>query len=149
LRTGTAGTVWSLLKLVVPVLLGARKASLDELQVEVRSHEALAAPARLLLATTLQRRRGFFDPFADRGSGILRVTAVAARGMRFWGRLPWIAAGRFTAAMDTAHGYMSGRCAALTVRGLSSYTLDGEEFDADPARPVVLRSGPPLTFLTL
>jgi hypothetical protein len=57
--------------------------------------------------------------------------------------------GRFTRGMDAGHGYLSGRCDALRVQRLSSYTLDGEEFAADPARPVMIRGGPPLTFVTL
>ena len=51
--------------------------------------------------------------------------------------------------MDAARGYLSGRCDALRILGLSSYTLDGEEFEADPARPVTIASGPRLAFLTL
>ena len=62
-------------------------------------------------------------------------------------RLPRVLTGRFTPAMQ-AGDYLSGRCESLRVHGLSSYTLDGEEFEADPALPVTIRRGPPLTFLT-
>ena len=149
LRGGAAGTAWSLLKLATPVVLGARELPLDELEVEVPGHEAPAKPVRLLIATTLQKRQGFFDPFAERGLGTVRFTGVAARGMSFWARLPWLATGRFTPSMDAGRGYMSGRCDSLLVHKLSTYTLDGEEFEADPARPIAIRRGPPLTFLTL
>ena len=148
LAQGGAGTAWSLLGVALPALLGGRKPLIDELNVDVPGQPALMQPARLLIATTLQKPYGYLDPFAHRGRGAVRFTAVAAHGMAFWGRLPWIATGRFTTGMDAAHGYLSGRCDALRVQGLSSYALDGEKFHADPARPVMIRQGPALSFLT-
>ncbi len=149
LRKGDLGTAWTLAKLALPAMLGIREPALDALRVEVPGREALARPARWLIATTLQNRQGLLDPYAQRGQGALRFTAVATRGIGLWARLPGMAMGRFTPAMDARRGYLSGRCDALRVSGLSSYTLDGEEFDADPARPVTIREGERLTFLTL
>ena len=108
-----------------------------------------ATAAGLLLATTLKRRRSEFAPDAAADQGAVRFTAVAARGMGFWVRLPWILTGRLVRGMDPGHGYLSGRCTALRVRRLSSYTLDGEEYAADPSQPVMIRQGPPLTFAKL
>ncbi|MPZ44806.1 MAG: hypothetical protein GEV05_15670 [Betaproteobacteria bacterium] len=149
LRAGSAATLWSLLKLVLPAMLGQYKPPLDDLRIEVPGRKVLAKPARLLIVTTLQKRQGLFNPYAEEGLGALRFTAVGARGMGFWARLPLIVTGRFTRDMDVRHGYLSGRCDALRVLRLSSYTLDGEEFDIDPARPVTIRAGSRLTFLTL
>jgi hypothetical protein len=149
LRNGDLGTAWALFKLALPAMLSLREPALDALRVEVPGREGLAKPARWLIATTLQNRQGLLDPYAQRGQGAVRFTAVAARGVGLWARLPWMAMGRFTRAMDAKRGYLSGRCDALRMLGLSSYTLDGEEFVADPARPVTIREGERLTFLTL
>ena len=51
--------------------------------------------------------------------------------------------------MDAANGYLSGRSDRLCINRLSSYTLDGEEYAADPARPVLIRRGPQLSFVSL
>jgi hypothetical protein len=147
LRGSDAATAWSLVKVALPAMLGMREPPLDDLRVEVPGHEPRAKAVRWLLATTLQRPHGIVDPFAQQGEGALRFTAIAASGPAFWARLPWVVTGRFTPAMQ-AGGYLSGRCESLQVHGLSSYTLDGEEFSADPARPVTIRRGAPLTFLT-
>ncbi|MGH8665429.1 MAG: diacylglycerol kinase family protein [Burkholderiales bacterium] len=148
LRNGAAGTAWTLLKLPLPDMLSMHDPQLDDLRVEVPGREPLAKPARLLIVSTLQHREGLLNPYAPQGEGAIRFTAIAARNIAFWARLPWIATGRFTPAMDAGRGYLSGRCDALRLQRLSSYTLDGEEFDADPARPVTIREGPRLTFLT-
>jgi hypothetical protein len=149
LRSGDAGTTWNLVRIALPAMLGVREPALDDLRVEVPGREALTQPGRWFMATTLQRRQGLIDPYAQRGEGPIRFTAVAARGIGLWARLPWLASGRFTDAMTAGRGDLSGRCEALRLTGLSSYTLDGEEFAADPARPVSIRPGPSLTFLTL
>jgi hypothetical protein len=120
----------------------------SELRVAVPGYPALDAPARLLIATTLQRRHGLLDPYARRGQGELRFTAIAARGPGFWARLPAVATGGFTKRMSAEHGYLSGRGERVEVLGAASYTLDGEEFDADPSRALVITPGRRLQFLT-
>jgi diacylglycerol kinase family enzyme len=149
LRQSDAGTAWSLLKLALATMRGRLDPLLDHLLVDVPDGEPLADAAHLLLATTLKRRRSAIAPDAPADSGAVRFTAVAARGLGFWVRLPWILSGRFVRGMDAAHGYLSGRCDALRVCRLSSYTLDGEEYTADPSQPVTIRQGPQLTFATL
>jgi hypothetical protein len=147
LRDGDLGTAWSLAALALPAMLGIREPPLDPLHVQAPGHDALTDPARWLIVTTLQKRQGLLDPYASHGRGAVRFTAIAARGAGFWARLPWIALGRFTPGMHAGRGYLSGRCDALNVSGLSSYMLDGEAFDADPARPVTIGEGPRLSFL--
>ena len=147
LRTGGLGTTWALAQAALPAMLGVREPALDALRVEVPGSESLAEPARWLLVTTLSNGLGSVDPFAPRGEGAIRCTAIAARGPSFWGRLPQLLAGRFAPAMDAAHGYLSTRCDALRVRGLSSYSLDGEPVAADPAGAVEISPGPTLTFI--
>jgi diacylglycerol kinase family enzyme len=146
LRTGHAATAFSVLTLAFGALRRRRPPS--ELRVAVPGYPALDAPARLLIATTLQRRHGLLDPYARRGQGELRFTAIAARGPGFWARLPAVATGGFTKRMSAEHGYLSGRGERVEVLGAASYTLDGEEFDADPSRALVITPGRRLQFLT-
>ena len=146
LRSSHAGTAWTILTLAAGACIGRQHAAPADLQVEVPDREPLARPARLLIVTTL-RRLGAVDPFADRGAGTLRVTAIAERAHRLWRSLPRVLAGRFSGDMDGRRGYLSGRCQQLQLRGLERYTLDGEEFDADPTRPVLIREGMRIGFL--
>jgi hypothetical protein len=101
----------------------------------------LRAPLRALLASTLQCRGGMYNPFAARGAGALRVTAIATYARRFWRRLPALMTGHFSAAMNIEQGFLSGRCESVEVLGLAGYSLDGEAFDIDPMRPVRLSPG--------
>jgi hypothetical protein len=115
LLASDAATAVQVVRVLLSGLAG-RGPAIDAIEVQAHGREPLSHPARLLLATTLERRQGLFDPFAARGCGPLRVTAVAARGAAFWLRLPRIALGRFGSGMDAAHGYLSGRCESLHLR---------------------------------
>lgn len=101
---------------------------------------------RLLVATTLHRH-GLLNPYAERGKGALRMTGIAAGASGLWHRLPRLLLGRFSAGMNAESGYVSGRSERLVIHGCAGYTLDGEEFDADPMRPIVIRAGPTIAFL--
>lgn len=148
LRTGHLATAWCLLKIVVLMLLGRSPLPPSRsLEIDVPGFGHLHGPARVLIATTLEHREGLFRPYAERGTGVVRLTAISAAAPGFWRRLPGILLGRFSARMGVAQGYLSGRCERIEVQGLSSYTLDGEKFDTDPARPVVIRKGARLSFL--
>jgi len=103
---------------------------------------------RLLLATTLLHRTGALDPYAPRGHGPLRLTAVTAGAHRFWSALPRLLTGRYSTAMTADKGYLSGRCERVRITGLAGYVLDGERFDTDPARPVEIVPGPVLRFFS-
>ena len=146
LRTGHASTAFSLVALACGAF--GRRRPPSELRIAAAGYPALDAPARLLIATTLQRRHGLLDPYARRGQGELRFTAIAARGPGFWARLPWLAMGGFSKRMTAERGYLSGHGERLEVLGVASYTLDGEEFDADPSRALVVTPGRRLQFLT-
>lgn len=139
---------WCLLKLALQVLSGRSPLpSYDELQVSAADGQSLSAPMRILLASTLQLRNGHYNPFAVRGEGALRLTAVAATAKHFWRHLPAIIRGRFGDNMQLQHGYLSGRFTHAEVLGLAGYALDGELFTTDPRRPVRLCSGPDLRVL--
>jgi hypothetical protein len=141
---GGAGTAATVIAHAFAAMLG-REPPLDHLRLTIPGRDAPTKPARFLLVTTLQRWPG--APRSERGaagSSGLRFTALDGRGMALWSRLALraLASLRAGAAADAT-------CEALHLQGLSSYTLDGEEFQADPARLVLVRTGPSLTFLTL
>jgi Diacylglycerol kinase catalytic domain len=148
LRAGHLSTPWVLLRLGVLALIGRSGLSSPRLQVVAGVLGSIDEPVRLLLATTLLHRTGLFDPYAARGEGELRVTAVTRRAPRFWRALPRLLAGRYSKSMNTGSGYLSGRCERVLVTGLAGYSLDGERFDTDPARPVLISPGPRLRFFS-
>lgn len=105
------------------------------------------APMRILLASTLGMRDALYNPFAANGEGPVRVTAIAATAPHFWRRLPGILRGRFHPQLTPEHGALSGRGASAMITGIREYSLDGEHFTADPARPLHLNPGMALTVL--
>ncbi len=92
-------------------------------------------------------RRALYNPFAARGTGPVRLTAIAANAPRFWRHLPAIFRGRFDDNMDVAQGILSGRGERAELLGISGYALDGEIFAADPAKLLVLSAGSMLKVL--
>lgn len=131
-----------LLKIAAQVCMGRSPLpSYDDLQVRANGDPAMRASMRLLLVSTLQMREALYNPFAARGNGAVRLTAVAADARRFWRNLPAMFKGRFDEHMTPQNGYLSGRFADAEVLGLDGYALDGELFATDPARPVRFGSG--------
>ena len=128
-----------LAKLAVQVLFGSSPLPpYPELVIRTDSGDALAGPSRLFLATALLHREGVYNPYADRGAGPVRVTAVNATAPHFWRRLPRLLTGRFNEKMSPQNGYLSGRYERVEVTGLGSYCLDGELYTVDPARALWL-----------
>jgi len=146
LRTGHLSTPWVLVRLAALALVGRANIPSPTLEIEAEGLGNLGGAIRLLLATTLLHERGGFDPYAARGRGALRLTAVSASAGRFWPALPRLLTGRYSKAMNLDNGYLSGRCEQVRISGLAGYVLDGERFDTDPARPVVIVPGPRLRF---
>lgn len=150
LHTGHLSVAWFVLGIGVRALFGRAGLPCPTLDIEAGSLGRLQAPARVLLMTTLLHRRGgLFNPYAARGDGALRMTAVAEHARGFWRALPRLLTGRFSTSMSTSDGYLSGRCAHLRIAGLAGYCLDGEEIDTDPTRPVLVTPGPRLRLLSL
>ena len=144
---GDLSTLGYLLRLAARSLAGRAGMSCPRLHVDAGACGTQHGPVRLLLATTLLHRTGLFDPYAPRGQGEVRLTSIGADAPRFWRSLPRLVSGRFSPAMNANSGYLSGRCEHVQIMGLTHYMLDGEAFDADPARPVTLTAGPRLRFL--
>lgn len=149
LRTGHLSTIAALLPLAWRALRGRSGLSPPTLRLQAGAAGVLMdGPVSLLLATTLQHRKGLFDPYATRAADDMRLTAVARHACRFWPSLPRLLTGRFAPAMDAAHGYVSGGFARVEITGVGGYCLDGESYEADPQRPLILRRGARLRFFT-
>jgi len=101
----------------------------------------LTGRMRALVATTLEMRKALYNPFAERGAGSVRFTAISAAAPSLWGMLPKLLKGRFDANMDVAQGILSGRSERVELQGVAAYALDGELFSADPALPLVFTAG--------
>lgn len=107
----------------------------------------LTGNMRALVASTLAMRNALYNPFAPRGAGPVRFTAVSQQGPSMWRLLPAILRGRFDAELDVERGVLSGRSERVELRGIAAYALDGELFSADPALPLVLSAGRTLRVL--
>ncbi|GAB3663668.1 diacylglycerol kinase family protein [Ramlibacter alkalitolerans] len=148
LRTGHLSTVAALLGLASKALRGRSGLTAPRLRVRAGAAGVLMeGPVSLLVATTLHHRKGLFDPYVSRAADDLRLTAVSRHADRFWACLPRLLTGRFSPAMDPAHGYVSGSFARVEITGVAGYSLDGEAYDADPQRPLILRRGTRLRFV--
>ena len=145
---GLLADPWCVLKLVVQSLVGLSPVPPSpQLDVTLETGERMVARVRVLMAATLSRAGGHYNPYAERGSGPLRVTAVSADARRFWRNLPRVLSGRYDHNMTTLLGYLSGRCHTVQILGLSGYSLDGEPVDVDPQRPLQLTAGMDLNIL--
>ena len=144
---GDLSTIGYLLRLGARSLAGRSGMSCPRLQVDAGACGTQNGPVRLLLASTLLHRTGLFDPYAPRGQGDVRLTAVSEDAPRFWRSLPRLLTGRYAPAMNADNGYLSGRCERVQIGDLTGYMLDGEGFDADPTRPVTISAGLRLRFI--
>lgn len=147
LRRGPLSTPIALAKLAGLALVGRHGMPLPDVHLQADGLGRIDGKLRILLASSLAHSSGSFNPYADRGAGDLRVTAIARSADRFWRSLPAVLGGRYSAAMNADAGYLSGRCERLEATGLPGYMLDGEPFDLDPQRPVVISAGPRLRFV--
>jgi diacylglycerol kinase (ATP) len=147
LRDGVPSTAWFLARTAVQRLAGQYYYAPPVLAVDAASLGTLAGPMPVFLCTTLDHAGDLVNPYARRGAGPLRVTAIRSQARDFWWRIPRIVRGRFTSRMHRDAGYLSGRCTRLAVTGLRSISLDGQEFDLDPNLPLTIEPGPQFEFL--
>jgi len=142
-----AASTAGVMALALRCALGRYRFSLPQLKIETNGLGCDDAVCRVLLLSTLNHDRSLVDPYARRGKGPLRVTAVRKRAKRLTGRLLKLARGRFSADMNPDNGYISGRCSEIIVHNLDSIVLDGQEFDLDPREPLRVSDGPVFRFL--
>jgi len=146
-RRRHAASTLGVLSLAGRWLTGRHRFAFRPLEVESDPLGSLDGACRFLLLTTLTHAGSLVDPYAARGSGALRVTAVRRGARRFAMRFPRLLRGAFSESMDRENGYLSGRCSEIRVRNLDRITLDGQEFDLDPRAPLEVRPGPTFRFL--
>jgi Diacylglycerol kinase catalytic domain len=141
LHRGFFADPYVLLKLSLQVLVGRSPLPpYPDAVVQLPGQGELAAPLRILVASSLNLGGALYNPFAARGTGPVRLTAVDATA-HFWRHLRALLRGRFDDNMDLAHGFLSGRGESAQVCGIGGYALDGETFSADPDVPVVFSPG--------
>ena len=127
--------------------LGRYRFSLPRLDIEVKGLGRDQAACRFLLMTTLEHEHSLIDPYARRGDGPLRVTSISRDAKQLTWRLSKLARGRFSTEMNYKTGYISGRCNNIIIQNLSSFVLDGQEFELDPREPLRVSAGPVFRFL--
>jgi diacylglycerol kinase (ATP) len=147
LRQGHISSAWRVMQLAVLGLFRRVPYKPPRLGIEADSLGKLDGPINLLLMTSLHHRTEFVDPYAARGSGEVRLTAVNCGAAAFWRRLLRLVRGRYHRAMNPASGYLSGRTNRIRIRGLRQICLDGQELDFDPDHPLTVRTGPAFHFL--
>ena len=147
LRTGHLSSSWRLLQLAGQALIGRGGYCPPRLVVKGEGIEAFDHANRLLLMTTLEHAGDWVVPYADRGQGAIRLSAIDHRAKGFWLRLPRLLSGRYSPSMTPDQGYLSQRSDAFVLHGLSSISLDGQDFDFDPHHPVSVEAGLELEFL--
>jgi len=121
--------------------------ALPEVAVEADGLGRVRGRCRFLIATTLHLEGRPICPYARRGEGPLRISAVLAAATRWPWRIPRLLTGRYSNAMTAKNGYLSGHCETILIKNLDSITLDGQEFDLDPSQPLRLSAGPAMSFL--
>ncbi|MEX0914660.1 MAG: diacylglycerol kinase family protein [Wenzhouxiangellaceae bacterium] len=147
LRRRHAASTAGVLSLALRRALGRYRFELPRLAIESDNLGRIDAACRFLLMSTLNHDRSLVDPYARRGDGPVRLTAIARGAKRLPLRLANVARGRFSAGMNTENGYLSGRCSSIMINNLASITLDGQEFDLDARAPLKVSSGPVFRFL--
>ncbi len=120
---------------------------LPRLKVETDGLGRLDDSCRFLMVSSLNHDSSLIDPYARRGEGPLRITAIRTGAKRLPLRLPRVVRGRFSTAMDEESGYISGRCNHIVINNIRSITLDGQEFDLDETHPLEISPGPVFRFL--
>jgi hypothetical protein len=147
LRTGHVSSAWRVLQLGVLTAVGRGNFRSSRIRIDAGPLGRMDRPVRLLLITSLHHRSEWVDPYADRGEGEIRLSAIASDARGFWRRLPRLVCGRYNESLGLDNGYLSGRTREIRLDGLARISLDGQEQDYEPNRPVWIRTGPALRFI--
>jgi hypothetical protein len=107
----------------------------------------LTGDMRVLVAASIALRNAPYNPFAKRGEGPVRFTAISADGPALWRMWRGLLRGQFDATLNVSRGVLSGCSDRVELQGIAGFALDGELFSVDPALPVVLTAGRPLRVL--
>ncbi|MEM7053690.1 MAG: diacylglycerol kinase family protein [Pseudomonadota bacterium] len=146
-RNHHGATAAGLIRLGFRSLVGRSKYQAEKLLIDAGELGRLDGPNKLLLMTTLKLSGSAAQPYAQRGRGVLRMTAIRDDAVAFKRNLPNILRGRFKPDMDIKNGYLSGYCNSILIENINQITLYGQEFDLDPERPLQVEAGPAFRFL--
>ena len=148
LQRGHASSAWRVSQLGLKAIFG--RLDFPDWPAHIRADGLgeLSGPVRLLLVTTLSHSAMRHDPYPERGSGPLRLTASLSDARAFWPRLPRLVSGRWSSQMDSRQGYLGGRCRSICLEGLAQVCLDGQEHDYAPDRALEILPGPPFRLLS-
>jgi diacylglycerol kinase (ATP) len=147
LRQGHMSSAWRVLQLGLLALIGRHSFEAPQLTIDAGPLGSLSGPMRLILLTSLHHRSELVDPYATRGDGPIRLTAVANNASGFWRRFYRLLRGRYHASMSPEQGYLSGCTDEVRIRGLAQLCLDGQELNLDPLEELIVRAGPAFRFL--
>ncbi|MDT8448594.1 MAG: diacylglycerol kinase family protein [Wenzhouxiangellaceae bacterium] len=146
-RRHHAASAFGVARIALRRLFGVHRFESPRLEIEAAGLGRIGGPCRFLLATTLLLGRSLVDPYARRGEGALRLTAVRRDARALYRHLPRLVSGRFSAAMNPKVGYLSGNCSRIRIHGIGAITLDGQEFDLDVRTPLTIETGQVFRFL--
>lgn len=147
LRRRHAASTAGVLSIGLRWALRRHRFELPRLRIEADGLGRLDDKCRFLMLSSLNHDSSMVDPYARRGEGPLRITAIRSGAKRLPLRLPRVARGRFSEEMNDENGYLSGYCNNIVINNISSITLDGQEFDLDRDHPLEISPGPVFRFL--
>lgn len=146
LRRRHAASIAGVTGLALQRAAGRYRFDLPRLKIETDGRGHPEAIFRFLLLSTLNHDRSLVDPYARRGAGPLRVTAIRKDAKRLPWRLWKVARGRFSAGMNSDNGYISGLYRNIVIHNIRSIVLDGQEFELDRSEALRVSAGPVFTF---
>lgn len=146
-RNHHGATAAGLMRLGYRSLIGRARYQPSELTIDTDELGRMDGPCKLLLLTTLELSQSIAEPYARRGSGDVRITAIHARARAFKRNFPSLLRGKFKPSMDIENGYLSGNCNTVLIKNINQITLDGQEFDLNPEQPLHISPGPVFRFL--
>ncbi|MFP4207536.1 MAG: diacylglycerol/lipid kinase family protein [Wenzhouxiangella sp.] len=147
LRTGHPSSAWRVAQLAALAALGRSDFEPPVMRIDAGRLGVVEQPVRILIFSSLSHQRGWLDPYAARGSGAVRLTAIARSAPGFWRRLPGLLRGRLGPDQQAGNGYLSGRTDQVVVHGLPGVCVDGQEYPLRPDCEVLIRPGPTFRFL--
>jgi len=147
LRRRHAASTAGVLSIGLRWALRRHRFDLPRLVIDTDGLGRLDDSCRFLMLSSLNHDSSLVDPYAQRGDGPLRITAIRAGAKRLPLRLPAVVRGQFSREMNETNGYISGRCNNVVINSIKSITLDGQEFDLDERHPLKISPGPVFRFL--
>lgn len=110
----------------------------DKAQILIDGRSLSDAEFYLVIASSLRRLFLRLNPFWGRGAEPVRFTAIASRATRLAAAVPGIARGRPAAGVTAERGYVSANGARIELRIDCGFSVDGEDFPAQPDEHITI-----------